>query len=212
MLRGVGTSSFFAADAKARVAAAIAELERQTSAEVVVALRRRSGHYRHTDFLVGGLLALALLCVFLYHPEPFDYTYLPLELLVVFAFGALISAYFPPLRRLLTSRRLMAECVRVAARAAFVDLGISKTRDRTGVLVYLSILERRVEVVTDIGVKEEALGAEWATAKAKLVDALARPGTLDGLLGALQGLTPALAAALPRAADDVNELADEVRA
>ncbi|APR86988.1 Hypothetical protein A7982_12337 [Minicystis rosea] len=205
----MGTASFFSPDAKARVREAVAEVEAQSSAEIVVALRHGSGHYRQADLTAGGLAALAALCVFLYHPEPFDFTFLPLELGGLFAFVALATAQIPPLRRALTARRVRDENVHDAARAFFVDRGITRTAGRTGILVYLSALERRVEVVADIGVDEKELGPRWPLAKAKLEAALAA-GSLDDFLTALKGLGPILGEALPRAEDDVNELSDEV--
>jgi putative membrane protein len=205
----MGTRAFFSSDAKKRVEGAIAEVELASAAEIVVALRHASGHYRHTDYLVGAFAALIALSVFLYHPEPFDYTWLPLELVALFAVAALASSALPPLRRALTSRKLMDESVGRAARALFVDKRVDRTRGRTGILVYLSALERRVDVVADIGVDEAALGERWALAKEQLGEALVA-GSLDAFVDALRGLGPVLGEALPRAADDENELPDEV--
>src|SRR6188768_2418481 len=128
--------AFFTEDARSKVAAVVAEVEAQTSAEIVVALRKASGHYRHTDYLAGILVATASLLMFLFYPEPFDIDLYPIEAATFFAFGALTSAFFPPLRRALTSRRLMDRFTGTAARAAFVELGISRTRGRTGVLLF----------------------------------------------------------------------------
>ncbi|HEU4405020.1 MAG TPA: hypothetical protein VFS43_06980 [Polyangiaceae bacterium] len=203
--------AFFGAAARARVAEAVRAVELETSAELVVALRPASGHYRHTDYLVGALAALALLCVFLYHPEPFEYDFLPLELGAVFGAGALASAYFGPLRRALTSRPLREQSVRRAAREAFVDLGVSRTRARTGVLVYVSMFERRVEVVADVGVEAKALEAPSRQAAAAVAGSFLGAPSFDGFVAALRRFGPALAAALPRDDDDENELGDEVR-
>ena len=207
----MSTRSFFAPGAPARVRAVVESVERQTSAEIVVALRRSSGHYRQADLLAGSLSALAALCVFLYYPEPFDFTYLPLELVGFFAFAGAASEHQPHLQRLLTSRKVRDENVHDAARAHFVDRGISRKTGRTGILVYLSALERRVEIVADIGVDEEALGPPWKEARARLEAALIR-GSLDAFLTALETLGPILAQQLPHHAGDLNELPDEVAA
>ena len=188
---------------------AVASVERQTSAEVVIALRRSSGHYRQADLLAGSLAALAALCVFLYYPEPFDYTYLPLELIGFFACAGAASEHLPPLQRLLTSRKVRDENVHDAARGFFVDKRISRKTGRTGILVYLSALERRVEIVADIGVDEAALGPRWREARDRMEASLVR-GSLDGFLQALEAMGPILAEALPHHAGDVNELPDEV--
>jgi putative membrane protein len=206
----VSISSFFAPDAAARVRDAVAAVEQQSSAEIVVALRHSSGHYRHADYLVGALVVFALLCLFLYHPEPFDFTWLPLELLAGFLVGAFASSQLPPLRRLLTAQKVLDQSTHNAARALFVDQKITRTSGRTGVLVYLSMLERKVEIVADLGVEDEVLGAPWKAARAALERTLTEDPSLDRLIASLRALGPALAEKLPRAADDVNELSDEV--
>ncbi|UQA56564.1 hypothetical protein [Polyangium aurulentum] len=198
--------------ARDAVASAVRDLEMKTSAEVVVAVRPVSGHYRHTDYLVGYVLALGALSVFLFHPEPFAYDVFPLEMTAAFAFGALVCANLAPLRRALTARKLLDESVRRAARAAFVDLGVSRTQGRTGLLVYVSTFERRVEIVADCGVDLAALGADFEASRARLERAVAREVDFERFLEALGALGEALGKALPRAANDVNELSDEVRA
>jgi putative membrane protein len=200
--------TFFAADVKTRVATTVAEIELQTSAEVVVAVRKISGFYRHTDYLAGIALAVASLLIFLFHPEPFEVDLYPIEAATCFAFGGFTSAFFPALRRGLTSSRLMADNARTAARAAFVDLGVSRTKARSGVLVFISMFERKVEVVTDIGIDQAALGPLWKDALHRLTEAVQKT-EFDRFLEALRSMGPALGEALPRASDDVNEIPDE---
>ena len=66
-------------EAKQRVAAAVTAIETKTSAEIVVMMRPDSGSYRQADLVAGAIAAFAYLCIFLYAPEPFDFTYFPLE-------------------------------------------------------------------------------------------------------------------------------------
>ncbi|MDI1479033.1 hypothetical protein [Polyangium sp. y55x31] len=196
--------------AKDEVSRVIRELEAKTSAEVVVAVRAVSGHYRHTDWLVGFVLSLVALCVFLFHPAPFDEDLLPFEIVLVFALGGFVSTNVPPLRRALTSRRLMAENVRRAACATFVERGISRTRGRTGLLIYVSTFEERVELVGDIGLEFDALGDDFAAARRRIEASIENASGLPAFLAALGDLGAALGRTLPRAEDDENELADEV--
>jgi putative membrane protein len=196
--------------AKRTLADAVRAIESQSAAEVVIALRPSSGTYRQADYLLGSIVSFVALLVFLFHPAEFQVETMPIDALIAFALGVALSAWLPPLKRLFSSPRERARTVALAARAAFVDLGVSKTSGRTGVLVYISRLEHAVEIVTDIGVHVPALGERWSTAVASL-KASAR-GRFDAqkLASALTELGPPLAQALPRAADDVNELPDEV--
>lgn len=204
----MGDAAWLKDETRKRVRAGIEALESTSGAELVATVSVRSGHYRHADYLVGALLALAALLFYFFYPEPLFDDVAVLVVIASFGVGAILSATATPLRRLLVSRKQMDQSVHAAARARFVDQGISATRARTGLLVYVSLFERRVEVVPDIGLSVERLGDRWAQA-VRALDRAARDG-VDPFLVALGALGPLLAEAAPRTADDVNELPDEL--
>jgi putative membrane protein len=201
--------TFFLSESKARVTAVIREVEAQTSAELVVFVKHTSGSYRDADYLFGFALALATLCALLFLPVPFAVSTMPIDIVVAFVLGAFVTAHAPPLRRLLLSRRRRAASVHAAARATFVDRGITRTRGRNGILVFVSSFERTVSVVADIGVDTKALGAAWSTRVRAMEHAVARLD-FERFVEGLRELGPILGAAMPHTADDVNELPDEV--
>lgn len=203
-------SSFYEARAKADTTKAVADIEAQTSAEIVVALRRTAGDYRAADYLVGFALALVLLVVMLFIEHEFSLLAFPGGAAVAFVFGAFASAHIAPLRRTFTLPSRRRAEVRRAAREAFVDLGVTRTSGRTGVLVLVALFEREVEVVTDIGIERAHLGEEWTSALAALRTSLVPSPSFERFLERLRAIAKPLSAALPRAIDDVNELPDEV--
>ena len=85
-----------------------------------------------------------------------------------------------------------------------------ETRDRSGVLVYVSQVERLVSIVADRGVLAKVERSTWARVSAELERVVASGA--DGVAWArtLLELLPLLAAAVPRREDDVNELEDVV--
>jgi len=202
----MGQRDFFSERAKRETAAAIRAVEEKTSVELVVAVRKRSAVYRHADYLVGLVALIAALIVILFAEHTFALEAIPLELLAAFAIGAVAASRIPPLRRVLTSRKERTEAVRAAARAAFHDLGVSRTKGRTGILVFVSAFEKAADVVPDIGLDTEKLGSKWD----EPVRQAASKGNLDAVIKALRELGPVLGAAYPRADDDENELPDEV--
>lgn len=204
-------STLASEEGKARIAKAIGAIEKKTSAEIVAVLRASSGSYRHADFAFGAFVAIAILCFFLYHPDEFDFTWLPLEQAAGFVLGALACSKMPFLRRALSGAIVRKANVVSAARAAFVELGISKTRARGGILLYLSLLERDVTVVRDIGIDEKQLGEDLATGEAALRDAF-RKGDLDAFEKAFLAVGEALARVHPVTDDDIDELPNEVAA
>lgn len=201
-------TSFLEEAARTRAAEVVTAIEALTSAEVVVAVRSQSGHYAHTDARVGAGLAFVVLMVLLFIPQEIHLFLFPPAVLLAFFAGVLVSRAAPELRRALTSRTLQEEAVRTTAQAAFTELGVSRTSRRTGILVFVSLLERRAEVVADYGVDTAALGTEWQEALSALSAALATSPSPEPFFQALLRVQTPLARVLPRLEDDVNELPD----
>lgn len=201
---------FFRDEAKSRTAQAVKAVEAQTSAEVVVAVRRRSGDYRVFAYHFGfGALAVVTLYL-LVTPQVFSIGAIAVDALAAFAIGALVCANVEPLLRAVTRGKTRRANVETAARAAFFDLGISRTSGRNGILVFVSTFERTIAVLNDVGIDVAALGSGWASARDSMARAVERKD-FDGFIAALTSLGPVLGGSMPRAADDVNELPDEVQ-
>jgi putative membrane protein len=124
---------------------------------------------------------------------------------------ALAVSAVPGLERALATRARRREAVERAARASFVERGVGLTRERTGVLVYFSRLEREVVVVADKGVTDLVAPEAWREACAALERVAVEGGGTAALASALRCFGALLAKSLPRRADDVNELADDVQ-
>lgn len=206
----LSTDPWMAQAAHARVRDAIVAIERQTGAEVVVTVAPRSGDYRHADTRFGALLSFLALLVYYFYPAPLPDDLALLLVVLCYPLGAAIAAVAAPLRRLLVRKQLLRHNLLREARSRFVEQGIGNTRDRTGVLVFVSRFERGVEVVPDVGIPVAAMGAAWSTA-VQALDTAARAEDLTPFLAALADLGRVLASAVPRAADDQNELPDEVK-
>lgn len=204
--------AFAEESAKQRVKKAVESVEAQSSAEVVVAVRDHSGSYRHADLAGGALLSYAVLLYTLFSPQVFGLPIIALLVPASFALGALGVRSWPRLRLALAGRSQVQQAVASAARSTFVELAVASTRDRTGILIYVSLLERRVRVVADRGVKEAAPGASWKSAVGRMEGVLAQyeddAEALDALVRSVSALGPVLSDDLPRRPDDTNELED----
>lgn len=201
---------FFRDEAKRRTAAAVQVVEAQTSAELVVAVRRSSGDYRAAAYHLGlGAMGVTV-GILLLVPQVFSVGAIALEGLTAFLVAVLLARNVDSLARLLVRRSRRQANVDQAARAAFYDLGISRTGGRNGILVFVSTFERKCAIIPDLGVDPTALGAPWQESCERLARAVRRPD-LGAFIAALEGLGPILGAAMPRAEDDVNELPDEVQ-
>jgi len=201
---------FFSEQAKRATAAAVRSAEQQTSAEIVVAVRKSSGRYGVLAYHFGLGLAAIVVAYLLLTPTVFSPFAITLDGIAAFAVGCLLAANFDTLRRWFSRSATLEGNVNSSARAAFFDLGISRTSGRNGLLVYASMFERRCVVLTDIGLNPAQLGARWLDSERDLAEAVKRRD-----LAAFQRAVAALGAALcddhPRSERDLNELADEVQ-
>lgn len=201
---------FYKDEAKQRAAGAVKAVEAHTSAEVVVAVRRRSGDYRIAAYYFGfGAVAVVTLYMLL-APQIFSIGAMALEAVVAFVLGALLCRNVETLSRVLTPASTRQKNVETAARAAFFDLGISRTSGRNGILVFVSTFERACAVLTDVGIDVAALGPRFEAGRDAMRDAVKRRD-FDGFVTALESLGPVLGEAMPHMDDDVNELPDEVQ-
>jgi putative membrane protein len=200
--------SFLDARAKARAVEAVKAFESKTSAELVVTVKKQVRTYPEAHLLSGSVLAFAALLFLLFYPMDFDTRMMPVDLLVAFAAGYGLSRLLPPLLRLAISTKKRRESVERAAKAAFFDLGVGRTTGRTGVLVYLAVLEGMVAIVPDSGVTNEARQAA-VDARDALESALMRLD-VPGFVAIIERLGASFAPTMARSEDDVNELSDEV--
>jgi putative membrane protein len=194
--------------AKARATEAVKAFESHTSAELVITLRKHAAAYPEANLAWGALFAFVVLLYLLFFPVDFATAFMPLDVLVAFAIGRFLSSRLDPIRRLFVPRGKRRAAVDAAAKVAFVDLGVSRTVGRTGVLVYVALFEGLVGIVLDAGVTDGARAAALG-AQGTLEAALAR-SDMGAFAEALEALGPSFGKTMARAADDVNELPDEV--
>jgi putative membrane protein len=195
---------------KAALVAAVQDVEKRSAAEVMIAFRGRSGVYLDADLIAGSLLALFTLWFQLFSPWEFSLPAILVSPFLAGAAGALLSSRVPRARRLLTSRAARSERVRLGALAAFHEMHVSETRERTGVLVYVSCLEKMATVVPDSGIRRRVAGGAWAAAVRAIEEAATRRHPGPAVAAAVRSLGDVLATVLPPREDDVNELPDEV--
>lgn len=150
------------------------------------------------------------LMVAVHSPWEFSEDMIILWLVLVYALVMLISSRWDGPRRLLTSATRRRVQVQRQARSVFVERKVSSTRERTGLLLYLSDFERLGVVVPDTGVEAQVPRALFNDLEANWAQAKGREDFQKRVLQGLDSLVEPLANALPRREDDENELSNEV--
>jgi putative membrane protein len=201
---------FLTDEAKKALTEAVREVEACTSAELVVAVRARSGSYLHADLIAGIAVSLAALAFLLFSEREFGLLAFIVDTVVAGLLGGLIASRFPGLRRLLTRPAVRRRLAETAARSLFLEKRVHGTAGRTGFLLYVSVLEREAVVVTDLGLEPLAATGSWQKTIGA-IEAGVRQGE-DGVRIAerVRAFANVCGPALPRAHDDIDELANEV--
>ncbi len=188
----------------------VRDIEAKTDAEIVIVVRARSGVYRHADYLFGLLLAFAGLIFVLFSPFDFHTYWVPFDVVLLFVIGAFVSSRSSFLRSLLTTKNFRAKAARAGAAAMFFEAGIANTHAENGLLIYLSLLERSLELIADRGILTAVPPLEWNHTLFELKQAglLAEP---ESLKMGLKSLGELLAKHKPVTGENPNELPDMPR-
>lgn len=195
-------------DDRKRISAAIAGAEARTSGEIVCVLARSSSDYGYIPLLWAALVALVLpwpLIVFTELPVQYIYT---AQLAGFIALSLLLS--LPHLRFRLVPRRVQRLRAHRAATEQFMIRGISQTRERTGILVFVSLAERYARIIADSGIAEKVPQATWQTAVDSLVSNCRAGNIADGFVAAIAQAGDVLAQHFPPAAQNINEIPDRL--
>ncbi len=182
---------------------AVGALEHHTDAEVVVVVAARSSRWLVRRLTLASGLAFAVLAFAVYGPTEVPALWLPVDLALVYALAAWLPGRLPGLLSPLLGAGERARVAERAAHAAFFEEEVHSTRRRTGVLVYVSLLERQVLVIPDSGVSEHvppgALERAW------------RLGDQQGFVDDLEALGHVLGKHLPSTDDNPDELPNRPR-
>jgi putative membrane protein len=201
--------SLLSDEARAAVAEAVARAERATSGEIVPMLVARSDSYADLRAGASALLSLAAGALLLAVAPRLARWIVPTQI-GVFA-AAVWVLHWRPLLRALVPARLATARVHRAAVLAFHDQGLRETRDRTGILLYVSLLERRVVVLADRGIHARVPDGTWDDVVYRVLDGIRKRRADDGLCDAIRLCGEHLATHFPPRPDDANELADGPR-
>ena len=188
----------------------VKKIETTTDAELVLVVRARSGSYRHADYLFGALLAFAGLLFLLFSPFDFHQYWVAIDVALLFLLGTFGASRSNTLRRFLTSEKFRDEAVRISAAAMFYEAGIANTQAELGVLVYISLLERRLELIADRGILKAVPALEWNQTLFELHRVGKQPDPAT-LAAGLEKLGVLLAQHLPASTENPNELPDAPR-
>ena len=197
-------------DACQTLAGCVKEIESNTDAELVIVVRGRSGSYLHADLMFGFVLSFITVLFLVFSPVDFHPYWIPIDIVALFVVGAFISSRSHFLRRLFSTRKFRDKSVRTAAAAMFYEAGIANTNAEMGLLIYLSLLERKLELIADRGVLKKVPAQEWNHQLADFYKVGEHPNASE-FQNAIRTLGKMLTSHIPATGENPNELPDMPR-
>jgi len=200
------------------IAGAVHDAEKRSAGEIVPYVVSHSDHYEAAGWkgaIIGAFVAAlgaALWRQFGTLWGGATPVWIVAPTVVGAALGFLATALLPPLKRALASAAALDHHVHRRAGAAFLEREVFKTRDRTGVLIFLSLFERRVVVLADAGINAKVGQHEWDGIVAELAAGIRGGNPGKALADSIRRCGELLArAGMVARADDTDELPDELQ-
>jgi putative membrane protein len=192
------------AEDRARISAAVQTAEAQTSGEIVCVLARQSFDGTALPIFIAAVISLALPWLLVAATAMSVLQMLTLQFAVFI--GAATLLCLPRVRVLLIPRAARRAIAHRAALEQFVIRGVAHTKDRAGILIFVSLAERYARIIADEGICARVPQSEWQGAVDALVAHMRDGHIADGYIAAIGACGRVLAKHFPSGQEKRDEL------
>ncbi|MEM7230685.1 MAG: hypothetical protein AAF517_00835 [Planctomycetota bacterium] len=209
--------------ARGRVGQAIRDAETKTKAEILPVVAKSSGTYDRAEDIVGlwfGGTAVGVAWLFQGVSNDATWSGAPeirigfWILLAIFVVGFIVGVVCADrivwLRRLFIPSTELEARTRVRSKTVFFDRRLHLTSGRTGVLLFVSLFERRVVVLADESVAEALSERDLEEVRDEILGGLKEQDLCKALVKGVQRIGNLLGTPLPAEGDRVDEIPSEV--
>lgn len=203
---------FLTESEREKIVEAVKMAEKMTAGEIVPMIVSASGRYPVASIIGAMALSLppALVCVYFIGPLIGTgardlWVFIGMEI-ILFLASFLLVRNIPRLKRLFLSVNEMEEEVQRSAMESFYLNGLHRTRDETGVLIYISIFERTVWVLGDRGINEKVGPETWREIVSIVTDGIKSRRQGEAICRAVERAGEILHEHFPVRPDDRDEL------
>jgi putative membrane protein len=191
-----------------RITSAIRASEAKTSGEIVCVLARSSSHATALPVFIAAAVALAAPWLLVAFTAMTVQRILSLQVVVFLVL--LMVSFLPGVRVALMPRKARRAVAHRVAMEQFISRGIARNKDRSGILIFVSLAERYARIIADNEIAVLVPQSHWQVAVDALI-AHTRDGRIaDGFVSAIDLCGIELAKHFPRAQDSPNRLPDQL--
>ena len=194
---------------KASISEAIKNAESQSTGELVTVITQASDDYWFIPSLWAALIALVVPAIIILIGTWWDSTTIYSIQIGVFL-SLLIVFRIPAIKYVLVPKSIKHRRASRVAREQFFLQGLQNTQGRTGILLFVSIAERYVEVIADKGINDVVPTGTWDKIVNDFINQVkaGRPG--DGFIGAINGCAEIMREHFPASDINPDELPDHL--
>ncbi|MFH1223113.1 MAG: TPM domain-containing protein [Pseudomonadota bacterium] len=192
-----------------KIAQEIASVEKVTSGEIVPVVARKSSNYRTAELVAAIIFGY----IFVFIAYEFKHDSGIIYFLFYNFLGILLSLFltrFNAVKRFIVSRKVKEHKVHLSALSAFHRYNVHRTKHKTGILIYVSLMERMVVVLGDEGINSKVDESVWKNAVSIIVKGIKEGNVEQGIVNGIGSCRELLRIHFPLAPGDVNELPNEV--
>lgn len=208
------TKKFLSEQERTDISNSVEKIEHKTTGELVPMIVSTSGSY--IEYSIIGALALAMPVAVIktyfiswwYYYQIDTLLLFLIFFLPLFVVFFLVLNYMPCLHRFFVPKKVMEEEVRETAAYAFFTNGLHKTKNASGVLLYISVFERRVWILADSGINSRLPENTWDGIVTDLTKGLKQKKNSEVIISAINRIGELLISNFPANGDSTNELPD----
>jgi putative membrane protein len=190
-----------------RIERAIRGAERETSAEIVICIRKSSGEDRGIAAMAGALILL-LVIGFFETVRPEIHLLISVAVALTLAVATFLLCDRLDLGLKLLPARLVAQDARRTARAMFLDRGLDTTPQRNAVLLFVSRAERYIEILPDRGLAAKVPPEHWADIIASFRETARQKGMVEAAAAAVAKIGAVCAGPFPATAENTDHISN----
>lgn len=203
---------------KQQIEEAVKALEKETSGELVMYYSRQSDEYDEANWITSiilsffGIIVIMISSYLWLLPSGISLFEIGGYLIVLMALGFFIPKIWPKIKRFVISDEKKELRVFSKASDAFLSEEVFQTKDRTGILIYISELEQQVVVIADSGINAKVNQSDWNDVVSIITNGIKTKQLTSGIIEAInQCKNLLLDNDFKASSNDTNELSDELR-
>ena len=205
------------------ITTAIQDAEKKTTGEIAVAVTAESAHYAYWELLAANILAAVVVMIllplsdkilhfyklFYWYNEP---GWVLSAFITISCFASVAIGFYlaniPAIDRLIIPGSVKRKSVTHRAFRYFTESGIYDTAEHSGILIFVSYMERQVRIIADRGIAEKIHQDLWNLIADELAESLKKGNSKDAFINAIQKCGELLAENYPAKEENPNEFPD----